>query len=55
MSNVITVTLLFLTVNRTGCFTIADLQPPPTKGKGSAAQAIFNYRLGVRVGLGTLI
>ncbi|KAN0135317.1 hypothetical protein V8E53_006882 [Lactarius tabidus] len=37
-------TIVFSTINRTGCFTISELHPPP--GGGSSVQAIFNYRLG---------
>jgi hypothetical protein len=57
ISNGITVTLMFLTINRTGCFAVSDLQSQSHHSAGGAkvAQVSFNYRLGVRLGLGVLV
>jgi hypothetical protein len=46
---------MFLTVNRTGCFAVSDLQSASSNGGAKAAQSTFNYRLGVRLGLVALV
>lgn len=50
-------TLLFVSVKRTGCFAVSALQPPgpPSKNGAKVVQATFNYRLGVRPVLGTYV
>jgi hypothetical protein len=55
--NGITVTLLFVSVKRTGCFAVSALQPPgpPSKNGAKVVQSTFNYRLGVRLELGALV
>ncbi|KAN0135314.1 hypothetical protein V8E53_006879 [Lactarius tabidus] len=47
MSKELSLTLMFLTVNRTGCFAVSDLQPASNNGGAKAAQSTFNYRLGI--------
>ena len=45
-------------VNRTGCFAVSALQPPPSPsgtGEAKSAPTAFNYRLGVRLALGALV
>ncbi|KAN0135319.1 hypothetical protein V8E53_006884 [Lactarius tabidus] len=42
-------TLLFVSVHRTGCFAVSALQPPgpPSKNGAKVLQSTFNYRLGM--------
>ncbi|KAN0135321.1 hypothetical protein V8E53_006886 [Lactarius tabidus] len=47
MSRELFLTLLFISVNRTGCFAISDLQSPPSNTGARPVQTTFNYRLGM--------